>query len=80
MTIPAAGRLAVFDRPPPQLAEAMAQKNLVVFCGAGISMAPPAAVPSCAGFNEVLFRRSWPIGCGPGGVPYGSWADDFVIE
>jgi hypothetical protein len=30
MTIPAAGKLAVFDRSPPQLAEAMAQKNLRV--------------------------------------------------
>ena len=57
MTTPAAERLAVFDRSPPALAEAVAQKNVVVFCGAGISMAPPAAVPNWAGFNEALFRE-----------------------
>src|SRR5215208_1302594 len=57
MTTPAAGRFAVFDRVPPALAEAVARKNLVVFCGAGISLAPPAAVPNWAGFNEALFRE-----------------------
>ena len=24
-------------------------------------------------------EHAWPIGCGPGGVPYGRWADDLLI-
>jgi len=24
-------------------------------------------------------KHSWPIGCGPGGVAYGQWADDFLV-
>ena len=24
-------------------------------------------------------EHAWPIGCGPGGVPYGRWADDFLV-
>jgi hypothetical protein len=24
-------------------------------------------------------EHAWPVGCGPGGVPYGRWADDFLV-
>ena len=27
----------------------------------------------------LTIEHSWPIGCGPGGVTYGSWADDFLL-
>jgi hypothetical protein len=50
-------KIAVFECCPAQLAEAVVQRNLVIFCGAGTSMAPPAAVPSWAGFNEALFDQ-----------------------
>ena len=51
------GKIAVVAHCPPALAEARAQKKLVVLCGAGISMAPPSAVPSWSGFNEALFDQ-----------------------
>lgn len=42
---------------PSRLNRAIENGNLVVFCGAGVSMASPADVPSWGQFNEILLSE-----------------------
>lgn len=41
---------------PARLVEAIRDKNLLIVCGAGISVAPPSSLPSWWGFNNALFE------------------------
>ncbi len=43
---------------PPALAEAISNKRLLIFCGAGVSMLSPSNLPSWWGFNQSILEEA----------------------